>query len=88
MREQAIGDRSKAEIAIREGDKLRLSFMPSVYGLRWNSIEHIDLVMNTSKIGLDGAARRIDEAARNFLDDSSRAGLGAPDFVLDNANPS
>jgi cytidylate kinase len=85
MREQSIGDRSKAEIAVREGDKLRASFVSSVYGIRWNSIEHIDLAMNTSKIGLDRAAKWIDEAVRNIPADSSRAGLGTPDSVLDDA---
>jgi cytidylate kinase len=66
MREQAIGNRSKAEIAVREGDKQRSSFVSSVYGIRWNSIEQIDLVMDTSKIGLDKAAGWIDEAVRNI----------------------
>ena len=85
MRIQSISDRSKAEAAVREGDKLRTSFVSSVYGIRWDSVEHIDLVMDTSKIGIDRAARWIDEAQRNIPADPSRSGLGESDSVLDEA---
>jgi cytidylate kinase len=85
MREEGIDDRSRAETAVREGDKVRSSFVSSIYGIRWDSIERFDLIMDTSKIGLDRAASWINEAVRAISAGQPRGerGLGAPDPVLD-----
>jgi cytidylate kinase len=83
-REEGMSDRSMAEAAVREGDKVRSSFLSSIYGIRWDSSERFDLVMDTSKIGPERAAAWIDEAARQ-LPAEPIAGLSKPDPVLDEA---
>jgi cytidylate kinase len=64
MEEEGIDDRAAAEAAVREGDKIRSSFVSSMYGLRWDSMERFDLVMDSSRIGLDRAAAWMVEAVR------------------------
>jgi cytidylate kinase len=64
MEEEGQGDRAAAEAAVREGDKVRFSFVSSIYGLRWDSAERFDLVLDSSRIGLDRAAAWIAEATR------------------------
>jgi cytidylate kinase len=87
MREEGLEDRLRAEAVVREGDKVRSSFLSSVYGIRWDSMERFDLIMDTSKIGIDRAAAWIDEAVRQLPSEPAAggAGLGAPDSVLDEA---
>jgi cytidylate kinase len=88
LEESKDKDRRKIEAAVREGDKIRSSFVSSVYGTRWDSMEGFDLVIDSSKVGTDRAASWIAQAARD-LDDagrgSSSAGYGEPDPVLDDA---
>ena len=64
MEQQRLTDRSRAEDAVRDGDRVRSSFLSSIYGQRWDSMEHFDLIMNTSKIAVGAAASWIAEAAR------------------------
>jgi len=85
MAEEGILDRSVAEIAVREGDKVRSSFLSSVYGARWDSVEPFDLVVDTSRIGVGRAAAWIAEAARQLPDPAPGSAIGAPDPVLDEA---
>jgi cytidylate kinase len=85
MREEGLADRAKAEAAVREGDKVRSSFLSSVYGIRWDSSERFDLIMDTSKIGVDRAAAWIAEAARQIVAGPSGLVPGLPDPVLDGA---
>jgi CMP/dCMP kinase len=85
MREEGLADRAKAEAAVREGDKVRSSFLSSVYGIRWDSSERFDLIMDTSVIGVDKAASWIAEAARQIKAEPSGTALGVPDPVLDQA---
>jgi cytidylate kinase len=85
MAEEGMGDRAIAEAAVREGDKLRSSFLSSVYGQRWDSVERFDLVVDTSRIGIDRAAAWIAEAARQLPDLPPGEGIGAPDAILDEA---
>jgi cytidylate kinase len=84
MQENGMTDRATAEAAVREGDKVRSSFVSSLYGIRWDSIERFDLVIDTSKIGADRAAAWINEAAKSIGEPQAEA-LGAPDAVLDEA---
>ena len=87
MREEGHSDRERAEAAVKEGDKVRSSFLSSVYGIRWDSSERFDLIMDTSKIGVEQAAAWIAEAARGIGMDPPSFGRGpaAPDPVLDQA---
>lgn len=86
MREQGSGDRAAIEAAVREGDKVRSSFVSAVYGLRWDSMEHFDLVVDTSKIAPDSAAVWIVEAAQGLPGGPGKGrGFGPPDPVLDEA---
>jgi cytidylate kinase len=66
MQEERIGDRSQAESAVREGDKVRSSFVSSVYGIRWDSMDKFDLIVDTSVIGLERTVSWIAEAARGL----------------------
>jgi cytidylate kinase len=89
MEEKSTSDRSLVEAEVREGDKVRSSFVSSVYGLRWDSMERFDLVLDASKIGTGRAAAWIAEAARDLPDDLQRKGadprMGLPDPTLDEA---
>jgi hypothetical protein len=92
MGEEGLEDRPRAEAIVREGDKVRSSFVSSIYGLRWDSMERFDLVMDTSKIGVDKAAAWIADAASALppaTADTARESLGprvyADDPTLDEA---
>ncbi|HUX42502.1 MAG TPA: cytidylate kinase-like family protein [Rectinemataceae bacterium] len=64
MQEEGITDQARAEAIVREGDKVRASFISAFYGLRWDSFERFDIALDTSKIGSDRAAAWIAEAAK------------------------
>jgi len=85
MQEQGIADRGSVEAEVREGDKVRSSFVSSVYGLRWDSMEKFDLVIDISKIGPSRAAAWIIEAAKALPPAKSREGVDKADTVLDEA---
>jgi cytidylate kinase len=91
MAELGGKDRDLAEAEVREGDKVRSSFVSTVYGLRWDSMERFDLVLDTSRIGLSRAAAWIAEAARDLpaVGSGSAAArdsrLAVPDKTLDEA---
>jgi cytidylate kinase len=85
MREEGLGDRSVAEAKVREGDKVRASFVSAMYGLRWDSMERFDLVIDTSVVGIDRSASWIAEVARGVQDSPPSAAGGPPDSVLDDA---
>jgi cytidylate kinase len=85
MREEGMDDRSRAETVVREGDKVRSSFLSSVYGIRWDSVERFDLVVDSSRVGSERAARWIAEVARELPSEPPGAAIGKPDPVLDEA---
>jgi cytidylate kinase len=89
MKDKGIDDRMRAAAEVREGDKIRSSFISSIYGLRWDSMEHFDLVMDASKIDAERAATWIAEAARDLPTGGGRAELdtkgSASDSTLDEA---
>jgi cytidylate kinase len=64
MAEMEISERSKAEELLREGDRVRSSFVHTMYGLRWDASSAFDLVVDTSKVAPETAASWITEAAR------------------------
>jgi Cytidylate kinase len=85
MEERGFKDRQLAEEAVREGDKIRSSFVSSVYGIRWDSMEKFDLVIDTSRIDPDLAAEWIVAAAKSMPEPKGKADLGERDSVLDEA---
>jgi cytidylate kinase len=92
MEEEGLGDRSAAEALVREGDKVRSSFVSAMYGLRWDSMERFDLVLDTSRIGAAKAASWIAEAARILQPEETAPRAGElerpgrePDPTLDEA---
>jgi cytidylate kinase len=86
MEERDFSDRGLAESAVREGDKVRSSFVSSVYGIRWDSMEKFDLVIDTSKVGPALAASWIVAAASALPEPrEKRTKLGEADPVLDEA---
>jgi cytidylate kinase len=86
MEERSLADRGLAESAVREGDKVRSSFVSSVYGVRWDSMEKFDLVVDTSKVKPAMAASWIAEAAKAMPEPKAAAKcFGSADPVLDEA---
>lgn len=85
MDEKGASDHAKAEAEVREGDKVRSSFVSSVYGVRWDSMDRFDLALDTSKIGVEMASSWIAEAAKALPAADPRSGLGKEDPVLDEA---
>jgi len=86
MHEEGMKDRPQAEAAVREGDKVSSSFISSVYGARWDSMEHFDLVIDTSRIGPDKAASLLAEFVRDVPVVSSGQVLAEPDDpIMDEA---
>jgi Cytidylate kinase len=85
MREEGTADRARIEAAVREGDRIRSSFVSAVYGFHWDSMERFDLVIDTSKIGVERAASWIAEAARDLPSEAPPVALHNPDQVLDEA---
>jgi hypothetical protein len=65
--------------------RLLAPFLSSVYGVRWDSIERFDLVVDTSRIGIERAASWIAEAAKQLPEELPDAQIGKPDPVLDEA---
>jgi len=87
MAEDGISDLEKAEEFVREGDRVRRSFVESMYGIRWDSASAFDLVLDGSKIKGEAAAAWIVEAARSLKQERGRPSTAdiAPDPVLDEA---
>jgi hypothetical protein len=78
-------DLERAEAMVRENDRIRRSFVESMYGIRWDSASAFDLVVNTDKVRVDAAAAWIAEAARGLgksIAQPSTADIAA-DPVLD-----
>jgi len=50
MKRYTINDRHIAATAIAEADRARSLFLETHYGIRWDSMSHFDLVIDTAKI--------------------------------------
>lgn len=85
MAEQGVAERERAEALVREGDRVRRSFVEAMYGVRWDSASCFDLVVDTGKLSPDAAAAWIVEAARGLKQAAGRTSTAdiAPDPVLD-----
>ena len=68
MTERHIKDMDTAEALVRESDKVRSAFIQSWYGIRWDQSDAFDLVIDTSKVPPDMAARWIIEAHKGLKD--------------------
>ena len=64
MEQPAIAEPSRAEILVKENDRIQKGFIESVYGAAWDSAKSFDLVVDTGKITPDLAAAWIVEAAK------------------------
>lgn len=82
-----IPDLEHAEAAVREGDRVRRSFVESMYGVRWDSASAFDLVIDSSKVSVAAAAAWIVEAARGLKQARGLPSTAdiAPDPVLEQA---
>jgi len=78
MAEQGLTQRSRAEAAVREGDKVRGSFVQSFYGVRPDALNAFDLVIDTGKIDGQAVVRWLVQAARAL-----EAGQGGGPVVAD-----
>jgi cytidylate kinase len=86
MAENAVAERSQAELMVREGDRIRSSFVQSMYGLRWDASSSFDIVVDIGKIAPDAASAFIVDAARGLekrLPSGARASDIAADKTLD-----
>jgi cytidylate kinase len=66
MVENAVAERSQAEAMVREGDRIRSSFVRSMYGVHWDAFSSFDIVADIGKIAPDAAAAFITAAARGL----------------------
>ena len=78
-------DLERAEGMVRENDRIRRSFVESMYGIRWDATSSFDLVVNTDKVRVESAAAWIAEAARGLAKSASQPSTAdiAADPVLD-----
>ena len=60
----AIAEPSRAEILVKENDRLQKGFVESVYGAQWDSAKCFDLVIDTGKISPDLAAGWVVDAVK------------------------
>jgi cytidylate kinase len=81
MEEDGAPDREKAEALVREGDRVRRSFVEAMYGIRWDSTSAFDLVVDTGKVPPASAAAWIAEAARGL--GRSRGAASTADIAAD-----
>jgi cytidylate kinase len=59
-----VAEPSRAEILVKENDRLQKSFVESVYGAQWDSVKGFDLVIDTGKISPDLASTWIVDAVK------------------------
>jgi cytidylate kinase len=52
----AVAEPSRAELIVKENDRLQKAFVDSVYGSQWDSVKGFDLVIDTGKISPDLAS--------------------------------
>ncbi|HUW41895.1 MAG TPA: cytidylate kinase-like family protein [Rectinemataceae bacterium] len=82
MAENSVAERSRAELMVREGDRIRSSFVQSMYGLRWDASSSFDLVVDLGKLSPEAASAFIVGAAKS-LEKSLPAGPRARDIEPD-----
>lgn len=79
-----LKDRTQAESALAEADRLREAFLELHYGARVDSVKDFDLVLDTGKVGLPTAVRLLVGAARALpFPDAERSGSAAAIAVDD-----
>jgi cytidylate kinase len=64
MEQQNITDPERAEAFVTENDRVRIAFVESWYGVRWDTASPFDLVIDTGKIPLELATTWLVEANR------------------------
>jgi cytidylate kinase len=74
MRDPAIAEPSRAELLVKENDRLQKGFVDSVYGAQWDSAKGFDLVIDTGKISPQLASRWVVEAVQ-ALEVPDRSGV-------------
>jgi cytidylate kinase len=62
----SIAEPSRAELLVKENDRIQKGFVESVYGTSWDSVKGFDLVIDTGKVAPDLAASWIVQAARSI----------------------
>ena len=60
----SIAEPSRAELLVKENDRIQKAFVESVYGTQWDLAKGFDLVINTGKISPDLASAWVIEAAK------------------------
>jgi cytidylate kinase len=86
MVENAVTEHSQAEAMVHEGDKVRSTFVHSMYGVHWDALASFDIVADIGKIAPDAAAAFIIAAARaleKHIPEGPRASDIAADRILD-----
>lgn len=66
MVQEKIADRASAEAIVRENDRLRSSFIESLYGVKWDTAGAFDLVIDTGKIAPEMAVKWVVEETRSL----------------------
>lgn len=65
MAQQDITEVAKAAALVKDSDKVRAAFVDSWYGVRWDTVSHFDLVIDTGKVFPDLTATWLTEALRD-----------------------
>jgi len=60
----AVAEPSRAELIVKENDRLQKAFVDSVYGIQWDSVKGFDLVIDTGKVSPDLASEWLVQAAK------------------------
>lgn len=77
MEREGISIRGKAEVVVAENDRRRTAFVHTFYGVRWDSTDLFDLVIDTGKVAPDLAAAWLVAAARALPDQANPPELTA-----------
>jgi cytidylate kinase len=64
MERQQITEPDRAEVAVKESDKVRAAFIESFYDVRWNDATAFDMVIDTGKVSPELAVTELVEIVR------------------------
>lgn len=85
MASRNLTDRAKAEKIVKESDQVRLSFIQSWYGVRWDVATYFNLVIDTSVVDSAMAVDWIAAAQRAAAQATPDAGRNLKSLVVDDA---
>jgi len=88
MQRYGVHDQKAAESAVMEADRIRTAFLDVYYGIKWDSMAHFDLVIDTCKIPPHAAIPMIIEANKAIMSticepNESTTSIAVDDILLE-----